>query len=142
MKSKRKSKGQEISYKELKMAEYLRPGYEDITIEEQQSIFSIRNRMIEIYENFPSMHNKEICQCGSEENMKHIYICKYLSENKEMNNPNFEQIYQENVREQKIINKIFQQNYQNRERRKQETQANEILDKDPLYYNCNSTVME
>ena len=48
-----KSKGQEINYEELKMAEYLRPGYEDMSIDEQQSIFSIRNRMIEIHENFP-----------------------------------------------------------------------------------------
>ena len=86
------------------MAEYLRPGYEDITIDEQQIIFSIRNRMIEIHENFPSMIKKEICQCGSEESMKHIYICKYLNENKEMKNPKFEQIFQENVQEQKIIN--------------------------------------
>ena len=82
-------------------------GHEDITIDEQQSIFSIRNRMIEIYENFPNMNNKEICQCGSEENMKHIYICEYLCENKEMKNPKFEQIYEENIRDQRIISKIF-----------------------------------
>jgi len=50
--TKRGSKGQEINYSELKMAEYLHPGYENISINEQRSIFSIRNRMIEIPANF------------------------------------------------------------------------------------------
>ena len=40
---KKKSKGKEIEYSELKMADYLIPGYEQITINEQRSIFSIRN---------------------------------------------------------------------------------------------------
>ena len=37
--NKRGSKGQEIQYTELKMAEYLTPGYRNICIEEQRSIF-------------------------------------------------------------------------------------------------------
>ena len=37
--SKRRSKGQEITYKELKMAEYLTPGCEKLTIIEQRNIF-------------------------------------------------------------------------------------------------------
>ena len=41
--TKRGSKGQEIHYSELKMAEYLQPGYENIMINEQRSIFSLRN---------------------------------------------------------------------------------------------------
>ena len=51
--AKRGSKGQEINCSELKMAEYLHPGYENISINEQRSIFSIRNQMIEISVNFP-----------------------------------------------------------------------------------------
>ena len=50
--SKQGSKGQEIKYTELKMAEYLLPSYENITIEEQRNIFSIRNRMVPIPSNF------------------------------------------------------------------------------------------
>ena len=74
--NKRGSKGQEIYYSELKMAEYLLPGYENISIDEQRSIFSIRNRMIEIPENFLAGKDKEICCCGKEENMK---ICTYVN---------------------------------------------------------------
>ena len=71
--------------------------------------------------------------------MKHIYSCKYLCDNKEMNNPKFEEIFQENVREQKKVNRIFQQNYQ--KRRNEKMQTNVISLKDPLYYSC-SAVME
>ena len=78
--SKRKIKGQEINYQELKMAEYLQPGYEEISINEQRSIFSLRNRMVQIYENFPSMNKKEFCQCKKEETMRHIYDCEILCE--------------------------------------------------------------
>ena len=140
--SKRKIKGQEIEYQELKMAEYLLPGYEEISIKEQQSIFSIRNRMVQIYENFPSMNKKEFCQCKKEETMKHIYDYENFHENKDIEKPNFEQIFRENVREQIIISRIFEQNLEQRNRRKEEMQTIVICHKDPLYYSCNSTVME
>ena len=54
------------------MADYLMPGYQEISIDEQRSIFSIRNRMIELSANFPTNKIKEICQCGEEERMEHI----------------------------------------------------------------------
>ena len=62
--AKRGSKGQEIYYSELKMSDYLQPGYANITITEQRSIFSIRNRMIEIPANFQSRNKIEKCRCG------------------------------------------------------------------------------
>ena len=111
---KKKSKGKEIKYSELKMAEYLIPGYEKITINEQRSIFSIRNRMIEIPYNFPTTNKIEICQCGEEVTMKHLYECAFFNENNKSDKPIFEQIYEENLVQQKEINEIFQQNYQRR----------------------------
>ena len=45
---KKRSKGKEIRYSELKIEEYLLPGYENIAIEEQRNIFAIRNRMVEV----------------------------------------------------------------------------------------------
>ena len=140
--SKKRSKGKEIKYSELKMAEYLLPGYENITIEEQRNIFSIRNRMVEIHQNFPTSNRKELCECGGEETMKHIYLCEYLSENNETNKPNFEEIFEEKVTQQKEVNKIFQKKFQKRSKRTEESQTNAILSKDPLYFHCNSTVME
>ena len=40
------SKGQEISWKELKMADYLLPSNQNISLDEQRSIFAIRNIMV------------------------------------------------------------------------------------------------
>ena len=98
--------------------------------------------MVKINANFPTMNKKEICQCGNEETMKHIYYCEYYRENRDIAKPNFEGIFKENVREQKVINRIFEQNNEKRSRRKEETQTIVISHRDPLYYNCNSTVME
>ena len=140
--NKKKSKGKEIEYSELKMAEYLLPGYENITIEEQRNIFSIRNRMVEINHNFPTTNKKEICWCGEEETMKHINICEYKCETYETINPNFEEIFEENIIKQKEVNRIFQKKLQIRSKRTEEIISNAILRKDPLYFHCNSTVME
>ena len=53
--SRRGSKGQEIEYTELKMAEYLLPNHEKITTKEQRNILEIRNRMVPIPSNFPKI---------------------------------------------------------------------------------------
>ena len=66
-------KGKEIKYLSLKMAEYLLPNSEILTISEQRNIFAIRNRMILIENNFPNKFSKDPCKCGQEENQEHIY---------------------------------------------------------------------
>ena len=45
-------KGKEIVYKRLEMANYLMPQNEKIDIEEKQQLFSVRNRMVEVGNNF------------------------------------------------------------------------------------------
>ena len=83
----RGKKGQEIVYNEIKMADYLLPYGESLSISEKRYIFSMRNRMIPIPENFPNKNqNKdEKCkQCKQTENMKHIYICNMNQENKDI----------------------------------------------------------
>ena len=45
---KRGSKGKEIVYQNLKMAEYLLPNNESLSISEKRYIFAIRNRMVKI----------------------------------------------------------------------------------------------
>jgi len=57
--AKTRSKGQEIKYEELKMADYLSTGYENLTITDQRNIFAIRNRMVEIPANFKNKKNLE-----------------------------------------------------------------------------------
>ena len=75
--SKRGSKGQDIEYSELRMAEYLQPGYENITIDEQVNIFKIRNRMIDMPCNFHLVIEKKTYLCEQDLNMKYLYICEF-----------------------------------------------------------------
>ena len=137
--AKRGSKGQEISYSELKMSDYLQPGYANITITEQRSIFSIRNRMIEIPANFQSRNKIEKCRCGKDENMEHLYTCEHLSEDIETDKPIFEKIFENNIIEQKKVNKLFLQRYQRRMKRKQTI---EISSWDPLHCFDSGAVMD
>ena len=110
------SKGQEISCKELKMADYLLPSNQSISLDEQRSIFAIRNRMVIIPSNFPNGKEVEICPCGQIEEMKHIYQYKLWRKDKEMNKPKYEQIFSDNISEQVKVNKNFMMNYQAREK--------------------------
>ena len=127
--NKRGSKGKEMQYFSLKMAEYLLPQNENLSITDQQYLFSIRNRMVEIEYNFPNKKNEKLCVCEAKEDMRHIYYCKKL--NSEDVKQNFEKIFEENVITQKIVLERFRKNFENRD-------CHGILNVDPLY----STVME
>ena len=70
---KQRSKGGEIVYTKLQMAEYLLPGRTELSIETKQKIFEIRNKMVQIPTNFPSNQKKDHrCKYGMKEDMKHI----------------------------------------------------------------------
>ena len=56
---KRGSKGIQIQYSSLKMAEYLLPNTEKLSISAQRYIFAIRNRMVQIENNFPNKMSKK-----------------------------------------------------------------------------------
>ena len=58
------------------MAEYLLPNDKGITIEDQQYLFGIRNKMVKIPANFGSSSK---CVCGMNEEMCHIYDCEQLN---------------------------------------------------------------
>ena len=76
--NKRCSKGKEIKYESLEMADYLKPFNQNLTVEEKRKVFSIRNRMIEIGNNFG--RSEKCIMCGKNEDMNHIYHCEYLNE--------------------------------------------------------------
>ena len=65
-----------IMYSDIEMAEYLKPFNSKLTIEQKQKIFAIRNRMIEISENFPGKEISSTCHCGTTETILHIYFCE------------------------------------------------------------------
>ena len=70
---KRGSKGKEIVYKNLSMAEYLLPWNRSLSNEQKLQVFAIRNRMIDLPCNFPINDDKVRCSCGEIETMEHIY---------------------------------------------------------------------
>ena len=88
-------KGKEIEYSRLEIAEYFLPIYRNIDIEDRRTMFSIRNNMLDIPDNFGD-HSK-ICICESLESMKHLYECKKMNENEA--EISFEKIYNGNVNE-------------------------------------------
>ena len=51
-----------------------------MSIEQKQKLFSIRNRMVQIPDNFPKSEMKTKCFCGENEDMKHIYTCDILNQ--------------------------------------------------------------
>ena len=109
----RGSKGKEIRYSKLKMADYMYPN-DCLTITEQRSIFAIRNRMVaEIPANFCSNeNNKYTCICKKKEDMQHIYYCTILNENEPK--IEFKEIFNENIAKQKLIVKRFEANMESR----------------------------
>ena len=123
--TKRRSKGQEIKYTELKMAEYLTPGHENLTISEQRNIFAIRNRMVDIPVNFTKEQNSEKCTCGCLENMKHIYECKLWNQEENIE-IEYEEIFNENILKQLKVSKIFYRNLEKREEHKMKNEQDNL----------------
>ena len=102
----------------------------EITIQEKQEMFSIKNRMVQISQNFPQTNKIDICLCGEIETMNHIYSCKSLNTEEEI--LPYSKIYSGNIGEQITIFKRFQKNMRNREKMKTEN-LHVIPNGDPLY---------
>ena len=127
---KRGSKGCEIQYKEIKTADYLLPNTA-LNIEDQRTIFAIRNRMINIPSNFISKNKNDIkCVCNNIEEMKHIYECQYLNEEKP--DIQYEAIFNGTIYEQKKVLRRFKRNIETRQRLKETNPNHVILNCDPL----------
>ena len=128
------SKGQEIKYETLEMAEDLLPSYEQLIITDKHKKISIRNRMVKIPSNFSKI--KEKCPCGQIENMEHIYTCKYWNSENEHEKIPFEKIFEDNILKQIEVSKTFFQNFEKRERFKNEKETENsphvIHNSDPL----------
>ena len=124
LKGKQKSKGKEIVYSDMDMAEYLQPITCTLTIEEKQNLFAVRNRMIEIPDNFPNTEIKPTCWCGETEDMSHIFNCKLLNEGV-IQKEQYENIFNGNIKQQIRIFRKFENNMGKREtikNRKNETE--------------------
>ena len=95
------------------MATYLLPD-NCLTIDNKRQLFSIRKRMINISSNCSSKQkNKTFCFCGNNEDMRHIYKCKYL--NTEEPVEKYEKIYRGTMNQQIEVFRRFEINFEKRE---------------------------
>ena len=134
---KQRSKGGDIYYSDIQMAEYLLPVCR-LTNEVKRDIFAMRNGMTNIPANFSSQKIKFKCiGCQSDENMKHIYICKEL--NSEKPESEYENVYTNDVMKIHTVYKRFDDNMKKRENLIKELENEEklvshvIQTRDPLY---------
>ena len=113
LKKKQRSKGSEIVYNNTELADYLQP-INPMPIEKKQKLFAVRNRMIQIPNNFPKSETKAKCFCGKIEDMSHVYNCKILNE-EVIPSEKYENIYNGTISQQTEILKKFEQNMDKRE---------------------------
>ena len=138
LKGKQKSKGGEISYPDIEMADYLLPSNDALTVENKQKLFSIRNRMIDIPSNFQKSDEKSLCFCGEQENMKHVFDCEILNEGKPISE-NYENVFNGNIGTQIRIFRQFEENLKKREiiinQKSNDSESNLPRDpSDPLFF--------
>ena len=87
-------------------------------------MYGTRNRMVYIPQNFGE---KENCVCGIEETMSHIYYCEYMNI-EEIQQKEYERIFNGNISEQISIFRRFEHNLKTRNeiRLEKETETNDI----------------
>ena len=107
------SKGKDITYSKIKMAEYLLPCDTNLTIEQKRYVFGMRNRMLPIPSNFPSKEINCKCFCGQTEDMRHIYESGCWDD--ENNETPYEKVYSENISELKKVYIQFKVKFEKRE---------------------------
>ena len=77
------------------MGECLLPN-NNLTIEQKQRLFAVRNKMVEKPSHFSSGDNNILCICGDKEILSHIYSCDILNESEKETLP-YEKVYSGNV---------------------------------------------
>ena len=118
LKKKIKSKGSEMAYSDIELADYLQP-INPMSIEQKQRLFAIRNRMVQIPDNFPKSEIKTKCFCGAIEDMKHIYTCNILNEGISQSEK-YENIFNGTISQQTKIFHKFEENMEKRKTLKNE----------------------
>ena len=74
------TKGRDMEYNRMEMAEYLLPTNNELSIESKRRLFAARNKMINIPSNFSSSKTETKCICEEQESMEHLYnSCKMLN---------------------------------------------------------------
>ena len=113
--SKRKSKGMEINYGQLQMAQYLSPNEYKFTIKDKILMYSVRNRMTNNFHNFPNKQLSKQCQMGCQviESDYHNYICEKINDSKP--DVKFTQIFNGHISNQEKVLERIKINLERRE---------------------------
>ena len=103
------SKVKHIKYETLEMSDYLKPSVDQVCKEEAQLIFKIRCRVTNVKVNQRGKYydlNCRICK-EEEESQEHLLICKDLETKTEIENVNYEKIFNGTVEEKlRICKKV------------------------------------
>ena len=139
--TKQGSKGSEVKHTELKMSLYLSPISRELSTNDKCKVFEMRNKMTRIPANFSSRITKNVCFCGNNESMEHVYTCKML--NCDIPSTEYEYIYSDNLKKIYEVYTRFDENMNKRENiiecmenQKHEEKTNDhhvIQLSDPLY---------
>ena len=108
------SKGEEMVYTCIKMADYLMPNDAGLTVTDKRYVFAMRNRMVSIPANFPLNQTNMNCACGDREDMRHVYSCTFWNTEKEI--IEYKIIFTDHVTKMAKVYERFRQNYQKREK--------------------------
>ena len=112
------SKVMNLKHKRFEMQKYLKACNIKIKQEEAQEIFRLRSRVSNVKTNFKANYDTFECEaCFEEESQKHILQCKILNEKHE-NVPEYEEIFDGNVKLKVEIAKRFLRNIRRREKLK------------------------
>ena len=90
------------------MSEYLQPN-SPLTINQKQRMFALKNRMIEISENFPGKNMGSERHYGSEDSILHIYNCDLLNQGSP-SNIKYENIFNGDIKDQVNVLNKFEEN--------------------------------
>ena len=107
------SKVEKIEHSGIQIQKYLQPNSIQMIKEEAQLIFKLRCRVTNIKVNLKGKYDTLECgACGKyEENQKHIIFCEELNENKDVENMNYEKLFNGTVEEKVKIAKHFKENF-------------------------------
>ena len=112
------SKGNNLVYTSLKTQNYLKPGT-GLNTQDIKQIYSIRTRNLFLKTNFPGMYFDDKCvnvNCQEKDTEFHLFYSDCFNEGNPIMQQNieFNQIFSNNVFEQKVIKDILIERYQKR----------------------------
>ena len=112
------SKGANLEYSSLKTQSYLKSGT-GLNTQDIKEIFSIRTRNLYLKTNFPGMFDNDKCvnsSCQEKDNEFHLFYSKCFSEENTLvrSGIEYENIFSNNVRQQKVVKDILMTRYEKR----------------------------